>query len=399
MSKKTNLNIGLIVLILFFTTVVEAIGGTYVFLPSQSTVIEDGGLGGIHEIYTIEGQFQLTIDFDVNTASFDHVDANLSESVAGGYGQSLDNLFDMTDLVGIVVSDTEIEFDTADPMPGGKVVHLDLTFVGNSIHLTGGFCEMWVDGFCYTLDALLRRCYKCNEVDIYWDGKINFKDYCLLAANWLKQGPLDGDITDNGIVDLEDLMALAFHWATYCEVPVRKPNIYFYPEETIELDVNVVFPHGGLITTSIPDYNNGWHITVEPSGIIDGQYEFLFYETSQPNYGQYEAGWIVAQEQLEDFFRNNMSQTGFNQKEIDDFIEYWIPRLTEYPYYAIYPQYNDELEEMIKLEFSEQPANLIRLIYSVRGLETDKLSIQEPVIPLFARDGFTVAEWGVILKW
>ena len=42
-----------------------------------------------------------------------------------------------------------------------------------------------------------------------------------------------------------------------------------------------------------------------------------------------------------------MAQTGFNQKEIDDFMEYWIPLLTDHPYYAIYPQYNEQLEEMI----------------------------------------------------
>jgi len=179
---------------------------------------------------------------------------------------------------------------------------------------------------------------------------------------------------------------------------VDKPNIYIYPEETMELDVNIVFPHGGHVTTSVPDYGTGWHITVEPSGVINGEFPCLFYEASVPDYGQYEAGWVVAQDQLEDFFRNNMALTGFNQKEIDDFIEYWIPRLTEYPYYAIYPQYNDELEEMIKLKFSTQPASLIRLIYSVRGLQTGNLSLQEPVVPPFSREGFTVAEWGVILK-
>jgi hypothetical protein len=133
---------------------------------------EDGGFADIHEICTIKGQFQLTIDFDANTASFDHVDANLSESVAGGYGQSLDDLFDMTDLVGIVVSDTEIEFDTADPMPGGKVVHLDLTFVGNSAHLAGGFCETWLDGFCYTLDAAAVAVAGC----IYYVDAVNGDD-------------------------------------------------------------------------------------------------------------------------------------------------------------------------------------------------------------------------------
>lgn len=177
-----------------------------------------------------------------------------------------------------------------------------------------------------------------------------------------------------------------------------KPNIYLYPEETTELDVDIVFPHGGRITTSIPDYNDGWHITVEPSGIIDGQFEYLFYESLQPDYGQYAAGWVVMREELEDFFRSNMAQTGFSEKEINDFIEYWIPRLTEYPYYAIYPQYNNELNNMLKLEFSTQPANLVRLIYSVRGLQGDNLGIQPPVIPPFAREGFTVVEWGVILK-
>ncbi len=181
-------------------------------------------------------------------------------------------------------------------------------------------------------------------------------------------------------------------------IMVLKPNIYLYPEETIELDVDIVFPSGGRVTQSVPDYNDGWHITVEPSGIIDGQFECLFYESLQPDYGQYAAGWVVIREQLEGFFRNNMGQTGFNQKEIDDFIEYWIPILTEYPYYAIYPQYRGELEEMVKLEFSAQPESLIRLIYSVRGLEDNNLNIQEPVIPPFTRDGFTVTEWGVILK-
>jgi hypothetical protein len=177
-----------------------------------------------------------------------------------------------------------------------------------------------------------------------------------------------------------------------------KPNIYLYPEETTELDVDIVFPHGGRITTSIPDYNDGWHITVEPSGIINGQFEHLFYESSQPDYGQYAAGWVVMREELENFFRSNMAQTGFNEKEIEDFIEYWIPRLTDYPCYAIYPQYNNELNNMLKLEFSTQPANLIRLIYSMRGLQENNLDIQPPVIPPFDREGFTVVEWGVILK-
>ena len=152
------------------------------------------------------------------------------------------------------------------------------------------------------------------------------------------------------------------------------------------------------MTISEPDYNDGWHVTVEPNGTIDGQYDFLFYETSQADHFQYDRGWVVACEELEDFFRNNMTVTGFNQKEIDDFLEYWIPRLTEYPYYALYPQYNDILDDMIVLEFSVEPSNIIRLVYSAHGLDDNNLPLEEPTIPSFSRDGFTVTEWGLTLK-
>jgi len=68
-------------------------------------------------------------------------------------------------------------------------------------------CEQW-----------LRPCYDCNKVDVYTDGKIDFKDYGLWAGNWLKRGPgLDGDVTGDGIVDMADLKAMAFHWTKACE--------------------------------------------------------------------------------------------------------------------------------------------------------------------------------------
>lgn len=177
-----------------------------------------------------------------------------------------------------------------------------------------------------------------------------------------------------------------------------KPNIYLYPETTINLTVTLEFPSGGGVIDSDPDYVDGWQITVEPTGLIDGLYEYLFYESVQPDYGQYEAGWVVARGDLEAFFRTNLAQTGFVQNEIDDFIEYWIPRLIEDPYFAIYPQYSEQLDRMVRLNFSQPPDNLIRLIYAVRGLADNFLQLSPPQIPLFSRDGFTAAEWGVILQ-
>jgi len=177
-----------------------------------------------------------------------------------------------------------------------------------------------------------------------------------------------------------------------------KPNIYLYPQSAADLTVTVDFPAGGSVIASEPHYADSWQITADPTGRIDGLYDYLFYESSQPDYGQYQAGWVVAKDNLEDFFRTNLAQTGFIQNEIDDFIEYWLPRLKTSPWYAIYPQYNAQLDKMVRLSFSQQPDNLIRLIYAVRGIPTGSLTLPAPEIPAFSRDGFTAAEWGVTLK-
>jgi hypothetical protein len=61
-------------------------------------------------------------------------------------------------------------------------------------------------------------CCSCSRADIYANGRIDFKDYSVLANDWLGEGPgLDGDITGNGIVDMLDLKALLFHWPNSCE--------------------------------------------------------------------------------------------------------------------------------------------------------------------------------------
>jgi len=75
--------------------------------------------------------------------------------------------------------------------------------------------EQDLEAFC---EQWLTPLYECSEVDIDSGGRIDFKDYAFWAANWSEQGPnLDGDITGNGIVDMADLNALLFHWPQTCE--------------------------------------------------------------------------------------------------------------------------------------------------------------------------------------
>ncbi|MDD2635493.1 MAG: hypothetical protein PHW82_08345 [Bacteroidales bacterium] len=179
---------------------------------------------------------------------------------------------------------------------------------------------------------------------------------------------------------------------------VYKPNIYIYPKEQIQLSVIIDFPMGGKIIASIPDYGTGWNVIVDTTGLIDNTYSYLFYESTQPDIWQKKYGWIIKTEDLVPFFRENMAQYGFNGKEIDDFVEYWIPRLDDFAFYSILPQTKALIEGVISLQFSMQPDNLLRLFYVVEGYNQLPEDLSEPNIESFDRDGYFITEWGVILK-
>jgi len=182
------------------------------------------------------------------------------------------------------------------------------------------------------------------------------------------------------------------------QVVVHKPNIYLYPKTTCNLSVALEFPMGGSVIQSIPSYSNGWNMSVEPSGKINQQYDYLFYESKNPDAYQYDSGWIVGRDTLLSFFTNNLLFAGFSEREKDDFIEYWIPRLVDYPYYTIYPQFANEIGKTIELKISESPDNILRLFYVIKGTTNKAQTLPVPIIPAFKRTGFIVAEWGVILK-
>ncbi|MDX8340942.1 PKD domain-containing protein [Draconibacterium sp. IB214405] len=183
----------------------------------------------------------------------------------------------------------------------------------------------------------------------------------------------------------------------YDYVMVYKPNIYLYPQEELDICLDVSFPMGGEITASIPEYGNQWCVTVDTDGKIDGEYDFLFYESSQPNIFQHEKGWCVKQSELTAFFETNLEAYNFAPAEIDDFLECWIPQLSENEYYLIYPQTNEIIDQVIAFDFSVNPNHINRLFYGFKG--TDEFTtLEEPEIVSFARDGFTVMEWGGFWK-
>lgn len=180
-------------------------------------------------------------------------------------------------------------------------------------------------------------------------------------------------------------------------VLVYKPNIYFFPEQAVQLDVKLEFPLGGRVIKSEPLYQSGWNVRVDTTGLIDERYDFLFYESVQPDVWQHEQGWCVKKEDLHVFFESNLKEYGFGKKEISDFTDYWIPIFSKSTYYLIYPQTKSIIDKAIKLSVSIQPDRILRLHYLVKATDAFDGTIKAPAIEEFRREGFYITEWGVVL--
>lgn len=173
---------------------------------------------------------------------------------------------------------------------------------------------------------------------------------------------------------------------------IDAPNIYLYPETESDISVTLNFPNGGFVNLSDPPYNDGWNVTVTPDGIIDDQYDYLFYKAILPTQPNANSGWLLTTANLEPEFRVLLVELGFVGREIDDFVEFWVPLLGDAPYYGIYPQ---DVESFVELKVDPPPKSTLRVFFLILPFE------QEITIPVpreydyFIRDGFTVVEWGV----
>ncbi len=187
-----------------------------------------------------------------------------------------------------------------------------------------------------------------------------------------------------------------------CELfMLGKPIIYLYPEQTTEVAVKLGHPE--LLTTTYPEYNNGWRVMAEPSGrLVDTEsgreLYALYWEGWRDGAAESESqdGFVVAREQLVEFLEEKLAILGLNEREADEFIIYWLPRLREAPYSWIRFETRAEIDAYMPLEVTPQPDTVIRVVMQFRLLDSaDQMKGREQILePVPVREGFTVVEWG-----
>ncbi len=178
---------------------------------------------------------------------------------------------------------------------------------------------------------------------------------------------------------------------------VRKPIIYLYPEQ--ELDVNVQVHFKGKLTHTYPPYPlaKGWDLKAQPNGMLTDkatgkQYSYLFWEGVSPfNYTLAE-GFVVKGKEVANFLDEKLEILGLNRREATDFISYWLPELEQNPYNLIHFS-SSEYCQNAPLEISPAPETLIRVFMVYKPLK-EAIDIPTQQLTKASRKGFTVVEWG-----
>lgn len=104
-------------------------------------------------------------------------------------------------------------------------------------------------------------------------------------------------------------------------------------------------------------------------------------------------GFVVKGGQTVTFLENKLSYLGLNDKEINEFIVYWLNKMEDNNYNFIRFRTMEEINEYMPLEFSQKPDTLIRVIMDFKPL-TEKLDVKEQKLEKVERKGFTIVEWG-----
>lgn len=184
--------------------------------------------------------------------------------------------------------------------------------------------------------------------------------------------------------------------------PFCKPAIYLYPKEKTK--VNVKINPKGKITLTIPNYpENGWKVTAYPDGKIESDnvsYDYLYYEAKIPNElieNKTKQGYVVSYNELNLTLKTLLPKLGLNNKEQNEFLDYWLKVLPKSPLYFVGVVPQDLLNEVSPLDLNPKPDTLIRVTLYFKPLNT-KIEVEAPLIPKIERKGFTVVEWGGLFK-
>ena len=178
---------------------------------------------------------------------------------------------------------------------------------------------------------------------------------------------------------------------------VDKPIIYLYP--TKETEINIDLEKSNSITTSYPKYINGWHVKADSNGdLIDlntGKNLYALYYENKANikFNVTNDGFCIKGENIASFLEEKLRVLGLNDRETEEFIIYWLPKLEKNKYNYIRFASNEEINQNMPINIAPTPDTFIRVLMVYKPLNK-QINVKEQNLKQIEREGFTAVEWG-----
>ena len=189
----------------------------------------------------------------------------------------------------------------------------------------------------------------------------------------------------------------SFEDTIWSETSVDKPIIYLYPQQTTEIIVKLGYPE--RITTSYPMYNGEWRVIAKSNG------DLIYKETGRNLYSLYyesknfvdfkveKDGFVVKGKDTVKFLEEKLSLLGLSERESEEFIIYWLPKLEKNKYNYIRFATSEEINTNMPLSIYPTPDTVIRVLMTYKKLE-EPIIVEEQKLDSFERYGFVAVEWG-----
>lgn len=174
-----------------------------------------------------------------------------------------------------------------------------------------------------------------------------------------------------------------------------KPVLYLYPEKETQISISLDLQ--GELTHAYPAYNEGWKVVAKPDGTLTDEsgreYYCLFWEGIIGAEYDMSKGFVVPGSETAAFLEEKLNVLGLTEKEANEFIIYWLPRMENNAYNLISFQ-TEAYTDYAGLVINPEPDSVLRVFMAWQALD-EKVDIEEQELcDSFERKGFTVVEWG-----
>ena len=176
----------------------------------------------------------------------------------------------------------------------------------------------------------------------------------------------------------------------------QKPILYLYPTGD-NTDITVTFEKPELLLTTYPKYRDSWNVTANKNGDLydnDGKYYYgLYWDEKDDLLNNFSKGFYVTKDNAIDFLEDKLTKIGLSDRERNEFIMYWLPKLENNGKSIVNFEFTEERDAHNKLNINPKPDSILRLLMNIKKVDAP-VDIPEQELKTFNRTGFAAVEWG-----